>query len=150
MANVLYVAAAIAIGACVALQPPINAVMARTLGSPLMAASISIAISLALVLIASLAAGGASGELAQVGALPWWVVLGGAVGVLFVVGVVVVAPVLVIALFFVCVVAGQVLGSALADHVGAFGMAVKPLNATKLLGILLVIAGAALVRGGNS
>jgi len=147
MANLLYVVAAIAIGACVAVQPPINAVMARTLGSPLLAASISIAISMALMLAVLLASGSGSGELARVGALPWWVVLGGAVGVLFVVGGVVVAPVLGIAMFFVCVVAGQVVASALADHVGAFGTAVKPIDATKLLGIALVIAGAALVRG---
>jgi transporter family-2 protein len=77
------------------------------------------------------------------------VVIGGVVGVVFVAGGVVVAPVLGVALFFVCVVAGQLLGSIVADQLGAFGMQVKPLNPTKLLGLGLVLAGAALVHKGN-
>ena len=46
MLNVLNVAAAIAIGVCLSLQPPINAAMARIVGSSLLASCISIAISL--------------------------------------------------------------------------------------------------------
>lgn len=147
MSQILYVVAAIAIGACVSVQPPINAVMARTLGSPMLAASISIAISLVVVLLMSLGIDGGAGDLSQVRALPWWIVVGGIVGVVFVAGGVVIAPVLGVALFFVCVVAGQMLGSTLADQVGAFGMEVKPVNLTKLVGIGLVLAGAALVQG---
>ena len=88
--------------------------------------------------------------MAQIRALPWWVVIGGMVGVVFVVGGVMVAPVLGVALFFVCVVAGQLLGSTLADQFGAFGMQVKPVNMMKLLGLALVIAGAALVENSST
>lgn len=148
-ANLLYVAAAIAIGACVSLQPPINVVMARTLGGPLLAASISIAISLVFVVAMWLTLGRATGDLGQVGALPWWVIAGGVVGVLFVAGGVTVAPALGVALFFVCVVAGQLVGATLADQFGAFGMPVRPVNPMKLVGLGLVLAGAALVQGSN-
>jgi len=143
--NILYIAAAIAIGACLSLQPPINAAMARTLGSPLLAASISIAISLVSVVLLWLTWGNRA-DLAQIRALPWWVILGGLIGVVFVAGGVVVAPVLGVAWFFVCVVAGQLLGSMLTDHFGAFGVQVKPINLMKLLGLGLVLAGAALFR----
>jgi transporter family-2 protein len=102
--------AALAIGACLSLQPPINAAMARTLGSPLLAAVVSIAISLAVVIPVWLTAGQGAGDLTQLRALPWWVLLGGVIGVVFVAGSVVVAPVLGIALFFVCVVAGRYAG----------------------------------------
>jgi transporter family-2 protein len=146
----LDVAAAVAIGACLSLQPPINAAMARSLGSPLLAASISIAISLVFVVLVWLIWGQGEGDLAQVRTLPWWVILGGLVGVAFVVGGVLVAPALGVALFFVCVVAGQLLGSALADQLGAFGMQVQPINGTKLLGLALVLAGAALVRSSGT
>lgn len=148
VSRTLYVAAAIAIGASISVQPPINAVMARSLGSPMVAACISIAISLIAVLALSLAFGG-SADLSQVRGLPWWIVLGGLVGVLFVAGGVVVAPALGVALFFVCVIAGQLLGSMVADHVGAFGMAVQPVSLTKLLGLALVLAGAALFQVGR-
>lgn len=149
MGHALHVTAAIALGALVALQPPINAAMARALGSPVLAATISITISLAFMLVVSLASGQDFGALAGVRKLPWWVVLGGIVGAIFVAGSVVLAPALGIALFFVCVVAGQMVGAALADHVGAFGTPVEPVSAMKLLGIGLVIAGAALVHNGG-
>lgn len=146
MNTVLYLAAAVAIGAAISVQPPINATMARCLGSPLLAASISILISLVVVCILWLSWAKGAGDISQVRALPWWVVIGGVVGVVFVAGSVVVAPVLGVALFFVCVVAGQLLGSALIDHFGMFGLGVKPLSTMKLFGIGLVLVGAAIVQ----
>jgi transporter family-2 protein len=146
MGNVFYLVAAVVIGACLSLQPPINAAMARTLGSAWLAACVSIAISLVVVVLSWSTFGGRGGDLGQAGALPWWVLLGGVIGVVFVAGSVVVVPVLGVALFFVCVVAGQLLGSTLADQLGAFGMPVRPLDPLKLLGLALVLAGAVLVR----
>jgi transporter family-2 protein len=148
--NIFYIAAAIAIGACLSVQPPINSVMARTLGSPLLAASISIAISLILVVLVWLTWGKGVGDLAQIKTLPWWIVIGGLVGVIFVAGTVMLAPVLGVALLFACIISGQLLGSALADQLGAFGMPIKPINMMKLLGLCLVLAGALLVQKSNS
>lgn len=150
MSNLLFVMAAIALGACVSLQPPINVVMARTLGSPWLAVTISIGISLVLALGMWLTWGAGAGDLERVQALPWWVVIGGTVGVLFVLGGIAVAPVLGIALFFVCVVAGQLFASTIIDHVGAFGAQVKPINSLKLVGLFLVVVGAILVRKGGA
>ena len=149
MNDSFYIIAAIAIGACLSLQPPINATMAGVLGSPLLAACISISISFLVVVLVWLTWGKGAGHLVQAKALPWWVLTGGVIGVVFVAGSVVVAPVLGVALFFVCVVAGQLLGSIAADHFGAFGMQVKTVNLMKLLGFGLVLAGAALVRSSN-
>lgn len=146
MIGAVHLIAALAIGACVALQPAINAVMARTLGSPFLASVVSIAISLAVVVPVWLTVGHGAGDLGQVRMLPWWVVLGGAVGVVFVAGSVIVGPSLGLALFFVCVVAGQLVGATLVDHFGGFGVRPKPVNAMKLLGIVLVLIGAALVQ----
>ncbi len=150
MNNLFYITIAIMIGASLALQPPINVVMARTLGSPLLAASISISISFILVLLIWLTWGKGAGDLTQVKVLPWWVVIGGIIGVVVVVGSIIVAPVLGIALFFICIVAGQLLGSTLIDQFGAFGMQVKPINIKKMLGISLVLAGAILVQNSNT
>ena len=146
MSNIFYIIVAIAIGASLALQPTINVVMSRTLGSPLLAASISITISFILVVLIWLSWGKGAGDLSQVKVLPWWVVIGGIIGVVVVVGSIIVAPVLGIAFFFICIVAGQLLGSTLIDQFGAFGMQVKPVNIKKLLGISLVLVGAVLVR----
>lgn len=124
--------------------------MARILGNPLLAASISIAISLIIITLIWLIYGKGAGDLTQVKALPWWVIIGGVIGVVVVVGGIIVAPLLGIAFFFICVVAGQLLGSILADHFGAFGMQVQPVNMKKLFGIGLVLAGAVLVKNSNT
>lgn len=150
MSNVLYIAVAVVVGAAISVQPPINATMARGLSSPLLAASISIFISLVIVTILWLSWGKETGNIAQVKMLPWWVIIGGIVGVVFVVGSVVVAPVLGVALFFVCVVAGQLIGSTLIDQFGLFGLTVKPLNMMKLVGLGLVLLGAILVQNSHS
>ena len=150
MNNVIYIAAAVAIGAAISLQPPINATMARGLGSPLLTASISVSISLVFVVVLWLSWGKGAGEISQIKALPWWVIFGGVLGVIFVAGSIVVAPVLGVALFFVCVVAGQLLGSTIIDQLGAFGLTVKPINTMKLVGLGLVLIGAALVQNSGS
>lgn len=150
MNSLFYITIAIMIGASLALQPPINVVMARTLGSPLLAASISISISFIFVLLIWLTWGKGAGDLTQVKVLPWWIVVGGIIGVAVVAGSIVVAPVLGIALFFICIVAGQLLGSTLIDQFGAFGVEVKPINVKKLLGISLVLVGAVLVQSSNT
>jgi transporter family-2 protein len=124
--------------------------MARILHSPLLAALISIAISLILVVLVWFIWSKGAGDLAQVRALPLWVAIGCVVGVVFVAGGILVAPVVGVALFFVCVVAGQLLGSLLADQFGAFGMPVKPVNMMKLLGLGLVLVGAALAQNSNT
>ena len=150
MSNIIYIAVAVVIGAAIPVQPPINATMARCLGSPLLAASISIFISFVVVTILWLSWGKGSGDISHLRMLPWWVIIGGIVGVVFVAGSVVVAPVLGVALFFVCVVAGQLIGSTLIDQFGAFELIVKPLNTMKLIGIGFVLLGAALVQNSHS
>lgn len=146
MAYPFYIAAAIAVGAALSLQPPINSAMAERLDSTLLAASISVAISLVLVVAIWLTVGKGNGDLSQIRSLPWWVALGGLIGVFFVVGGVMIAPVLGVALFFVCIVGGQLLGATLADQFGAFGVQQQPVNGMKLLGLSLVLVGAALVE----
>jgi len=149
MSIIMYIVAAVAIGIAISLQPPINATMASMLGSPLLAASISILISLIVVFALWLSWGNGCGDISQIKTLPWWVFIGGVVGVIFVAGSVVVAPVLGVALFFVCVIAGQLIGSSLVDQLGIFGLTVKPINTMKLIGIGLVLLGALLVQNGT-
>lgn len=137
-------------GAFLSLQPAINATMARVLGNPLLAAGISISISLVVVVALWLVWGKAAGDFSQLKYLPWWVMVGGVVGAIFVAGSIVTAPVLGVALFFVCMVAGQLIGSTIIDQVGAFGLEVKPINTMKMVGLGLVILGAGLVQNSNS
>ena len=149
MSNLPFIFAALLMGAVLSLQPAINATMARILGNPLLAASISISISLLIVSVLWLIWFNDVSDFSRFRELPWWVVVGGVVGATFVAGSIVTAPVLGVALFFVCMVAGQLIGSTIIDHIGAFGLEVKPVNTIKLLGLGFVIFGAVLVQYSN-
>lgn len=144
--TMLYALSAIALGAMISMQPAINAQIALRLGSPLAAAVCSIAISLAMVLAAWTAIGRGELSWSKLMSLPWWSLVGGAVGALFVLGGVLAAPKLGVAVFFVSVVLGQVIGAAIIDQVGAFGLVAHAMTWPRILGIGLVIAGAALTH----
>lgn len=146
MSNALYLAAAFLLGACLAVQPAINATMARVLGSPLLAACISISISFAVIVVLWLVWSREMPDLASVRSLPWWVLLGGLIGAIFVAGSLTLAPVLGVAPFFVFVVAGQLASSTAIDQVGAFGMPVRAVRPLRLLGLAMVFVGTALVQ----
>ena len=142
----LYLFTALGLGAIISMQPAINAHMAFRLESPLAAATCSIVISLLMIVIAWTALGRVPAGWSRLLSLPWWVLIGGAAGALFVLGGIMVVPKLGVAAFFTCVVLGQVLGAAILDQLGSFGLEVQPLGWTRALGILLVVAGAAMTQ----
>ncbi len=144
--TVIFLLLAAALGMLLSLQPAINSVMAMKLGNALIATSFSISISLILVLFAWITFGRGEAQWQNVTALPWWILIGGAAGALFVFGGVALAPRLGVAVFFTCVVTGQVIGAALADQFGAFGLAPRPIDWPRALGIALVTTGAALTQ----
>ncbi|MDJ0626739.1 MAG: DMT family transporter [Rhodobacter sp.] len=145
--NWVYLLSAFAIGMAFSAQPSINGVAVRTLGTPIAAAALSVAITLATLLILLPFAGGTLRPPAIV-SLPWWVVFGGLIGAAVVAGGAAIAPATGAAVFFVCLIAGQLVGSALIDQSGAFGMAVQAISWAKAAGLALVLAGVVLVRLG--
>jgi transporter family-2 protein len=144
--TVLYLLTALGLGAIISMQPAINAQMAVRLGSPLAAATCSIVISLAMIVVAWTAFGRVPISWSKLVSLPWWVLIGGAAGALFVLGGIMAAPKLGVAAFFTCIVLGQVVGSAVLDQFGAFGLDAQPISWTRSVGILLVVAGAAMTQ----
>lgn len=144
----IYILAAIFIGVIFSLQPVINAAVARTIGTPLSAGVLSVSITLTCLIILSQIQGGGNLRPSNIITLPWWAIFGGLIGVFAVAGLATIAPVTGAAVLFVCMVAGQLIGSAAADHFGAFGLDVRPLSLMRIMGLILVFAGALLVRKG--
>lgn len=144
----IYLLITVALGTLISTQPAINAQIALRLGSPLMAAAVSITISLILVIVTWAAIGRTEANWSKLASLPWWALIGGAAGALFVLAGVLIAPRLGVAMFFICVVLGQLVGAALIDQFGAFGVQGQAISWPRAAGIMLVIAGAALTQAG--
>ena len=143
--KLLFLLSATAIGVAFALQPAINGAAAKSLGSPVSAATISVAITL-FACFALMPLFGGLPKAQDVLALPWWIIFGGLIGAGVVAGGAAIAPVTGAAAFFVCMIAGQLFGSALVDHFGAFGLPQQSLSPARLAGLALVLAGVLLIQ----
>jgi bacterial/archaeal transporter family-2 protein len=146
VATVPYYVFAIAAGAMLPFQFGVNAQLASWMGSPLRATLVSFLVGAAVLLAATLAfARGVSGG-RELGAAPWWVWVGGALGAFYVLGSVVTAPRLGAAALFAFILAGQAAASLAVDHYGWVGFTENPITPGRLLGMALVAAGVAAVR----
>ena len=129
-------------GVAVALQPSINARLARNLGS-LESSLVSFAVGTLALLAVVLIAG--RGNLRALGGASWWELTGGFLGAYFVTMTIIAVPRLGTAAVMAIVITGQLVTGSLLDHFGAFGLRQLPLTPLRGLGILLLCLGAGLV-----
>ncbi|HWH07608.1 MAG TPA: DMT family transporter [Candidatus Thermoplasmatota archaeon] len=139
---------AILCGAAIAVQAGVNATLGRGLASPVHAALVSFAVgtaALALVALARREALPAAGALA---AIPWWAWVGGLLGAFFVAVSISLAPRLGAAALLAAILAGQLATALVLDHQGWLGFEERAVTWRRVGGVVLVGAGAALVRFG--
>ena len=132
-------------GGMIAIQAPTNAMLAKTGGSPVLAALISFAVGTIALLAAWIASGNRPGTAAFSG-LPWYAWIGGLYGAMFVAVAAYAAPRIGLASLITIGIAGQIAMALCLDHLGALGLQREPINAGRLLGAALVIGGVVLVR----
>ncbi|QEY23958.1 DMT family transporter [Neisseria animalis] len=140
---------ALFVGMIVPLQAPLNAFVARSLGSPLWATLVSLSVSVMATVPLLMLFRVSAPELGNLGQVPWYGWLGGLCGVVFVASSVILAPKIGIANFAVLAIAGQMIGALVLDHFGFFGLSVKPINLFKVLGVAVMLGGILLVQYGN-
>ena len=149
LSSLLLLAAAIFAGAVVPLQAGANANLGRLLGHPLWATVVSLGVSLALILPLLIALRAPLPGFAAALKGPWWIWIGGGAGVIYITAALILAPKLGAASFIVAVIAGQMAISMLIDHFGLMGFPVKPINAARLTGLLLIIGGMVVTQIAN-
>jgi len=131
-------------GCLVGLQAPINSRLGKTIGT-LPAASFSFIVgTTALVLITVVVQGGL-GALGGVGRAPWWALIGGLLGAVYVATALVAVRTLGAAGLTAVVIFGQLGVSVVIDRFGLLGIALHPVTAQRVLGLVLLVAGVALV-----
>src|SRR5665213_1045322 len=142
--GLLLVLAAMGMGAATTTQAGLNAELARWVGGPLRASSVSFVVgSVAIFAITILFA--RSGADARAGGAPWWAWLGGLGGAIFMGAGTALVPRLGALNLFVAVIFGQLLCSALFDRFGVLYNR-HDLSPGRIAGIALVATGVVLVR----
>jgi bacterial/archaeal transporter family-2 protein len=126
------------------MQAPINSRLGKAVGS-VQAASFSFLVgTVALLLIASLVNGGL-GALGNVSRVPWWALIGGLLGAVYVTVALVAVRTLGASGLTAVVIAGQVIISLAIDRFGLLGITRQHVGVARILGLLLVVVGVLLV-----
>ncbi len=133
---------ALLVGALLPLQALINARLGQLTAGALFASLASFVVGT--TAIAALWLASRPGVPQGLSQAPWWAWTGGLIGAAFVVAATMLVPRLGAAALICLVVFGQLVGSLLLDHFGVLH-ARAPIDATRVAGVLLVAAGAALV-----
>lgn len=145
--NAFLVLLAMAAGSLFPIQTGVNAQLARLVGGPIAATTISFAVgTFALIAIN----GAVFRQFPSVGdvisaPLPLLLV-GGALGAVFLSANVYLAPKLGAAATLCFVIAGQIVAAMIIDWLGLFGFAVRDLSPGRAIGVILVLVGAVMVR----
>jgi bacterial/archaeal transporter family-2 protein len=140
----LAVLVGIGAGALVGMQAPINARLGKTVGS-VQAATFSFLVgTAALLLIAAFVQGGL-GALANVGRAPWWALVGGLLGAVYVTVALIAVRTLGASGLTAVVITGQLTMSVAIDRFGLFGLAKQHIDVSRILGLVLLAVGVVLV-----
>jgi transporter family-2 protein len=135
-------AAMLAVGMTAAMQPPINAELAKRIGG-LESATVNFAVGTAMLFLLSAALG--DGSLWAARGVPVWQLTGGLIGALFVWSTIVMVPRLGAAGLIAGIIAGQLVGGVVIDRFGLFGLPQTTVSWTRWVGLMLLLVGGVLV-----
>jgi transporter family-2 protein len=144
MTRPLAVTLGVAAGCLVGMQAPINSRLGRTIGTAQAATFSFLVGTAALVVVASLWHGGL-GSIGKVSGAPWWALIGGLLGAVYVTVALVAVRTLGASGLTAVVITGQLAISVVIDRFGLLGIARQHIGVTRILGLLLLVAGCVLV-----
>ncbi|MFF8799060.1 MULTISPECIES: DMT family transporter [unclassified Methylobacterium] len=139
-------ALAVAAGVSIVIQQVLNANLRTALNSAAWSGFASYAVGLACMALLALALRDPLPSMATAARIPWWGWAGGLFGALFIGLAIVLVPQLGAATFIALLVAGQMLASVAFDHFGWMGLAQRPLDGPRLIGVALLVGGVILIR----
>jgi transporter family-2 protein len=141
-----YVLLGLATGVGVAIQPIVNTKLRGVVGDPMWAGVVQTLVGLASLLLVALAVRAPTPVTAGLASLPWWAWTGGMLGISYVVVTIVLPAKLGTALMFATIILGQFAASLVIDHYGWLGVPVVALTLTRVVGVVLLLAGVLLIR----
>ncbi len=131
-------------GALVGMQAPINSRLGKTVGG-VQAATFSFLVGTAALVAISFVLRGGLSSLGGIGKVPWWALVGGLLGAVYVFVALEAVRTLGASGLTAVVITGQLTMSVVIDRLGLLGVAKTPVSFQRVLGIALLVAGVALV-----
>jgi transporter family-2 protein len=131
-------------GCLVGMQAPINSRLGRSVGS-VEAATFSFLVGTAALVLILLVARGGIGGLVHVDRAPWWALVGGLLGAVYVSVALVAVRTLGASGLTAVVIGGQLAISVAIDRFGLLGVARQSVGVQRILGLVLLAVGVVLV-----
>jgi transporter family-2 protein len=144
VSRALAVALGAGAGCLVGMQAPINSRLGRTLGG-VQAATFSFLVGTVVLVSISYVLAGGLGSFGRVGRVPWWALVGGALGAVYVFVALEAVKTLGASGLTAVVITGQLAISVVIDRLGLLGIAKSQISVSRVAGLVLLVAGTLLV-----
>lgn len=145
--TIVFFSMAISAGIFMVVQSSINGQVRVRLGDPWQAAFLSTTVStLSLFVIAAISSGSAIPRFGRIADGPWWLWTGGLLGACIVAASLYLVTRLGSGVMFALMVTGQMAAAMVMDHFGVLGLPVHHVNVQRIVGVVLLLAGVALIR----
>lgn len=131
-------------GGLVALQAPINSTLGRSVGT-FAAASVSFIVGTVALVAITVVIGGGFGQIGEVRSLPWYYLLGGLFGAVYVTNALVSVRTLGAGGITAATITGQLLTAVAIDRFGVLGIPEKPLSVARIAGVVFLVVGTYLI-----
>jgi bacterial/archaeal transporter family-2 protein len=131
-------------GILVGMQAPINARLGRAVGS-IQAASLSFIVGTVALVTISVVSSGGLGTFSDLSRPPWWAFVGGLLGATYVTVAILTVRTLGASGLTAAVITGQLAVSVAIDRFGLLGIARQPIGLQRIVGLVLLVIGVALV-----
>jgi len=147
MLNALFpLTLAVMAGVCIVVQQALNANLRVALNSAVWSGFISYFVGVACMALLALALRDPIPSATVAARIPWWAWSGGLFGAIFIGAAIFLVPQLGAATFIALLIAGQMIASVTFDHFGWLGLAQRPIDLPRLVGVALLIGGVILIR----
>ncbi len=134
-------------GCGLSVQTAVNLELARIVGSPLIALTVSFLVGTIVLAVATVLTRQPWPTAGAAQAVPTYAwVAGGMLGAFFLFSVLLLAPRLGIAVVFSIAIAGQLIGALVLDHFGLLGTVVREATAGRIAGIVVMLTGVLMIR----
>jgi len=141
----LHILLAMLMGAAISIYLPMISQSARIMGAPVMGNVPFFAVALVSSVVLAFASGVRVSDFSKVFSVPSWMFLAGVVSAVMIVGSSYLVPRIGTGALFVMLVTGQIIFGVIINQYGLLGVPVQPITLMKLFGVVMVIAGAAIV-----